>query len=47
MLPTWTKDISVHNDKIDAQHKKLFEIAGRAYMMTEKVKQRRGDWGIA
>lgn len=36
MLPTWSKDISVHNDKIDAQHKKLFEIAGRAYMMTER-----------
>ncbi|TLD86972.1 hemerythrin family protein [Helicobacter sp. MIT 05-5294] len=46
MLPTWTKDISVHNDRIDAQHKKLFEIAGRAYMMTEKKSSKEEVIGV-
>lgn len=41
MLPAWSKEISVHNEKIDEQHKKLFEIAGRAYMMTEKNQAKR------
>lgn len=36
MLPVWSKDISVHNDRIDEQHKKLFEIAGRDYALTNK-----------
>ena len=26
MLPSWSKELSVHNDAIDEQHKKLFEI---------------------
>lgn len=33
MLPKYTDAISVHNSKIDAQHKKLFEIAQRAYVI--------------
>ncbi|PZT49078.1 hypothetical protein B6S12_00345 [Helicobacter valdiviensis] len=36
MLPVWTKELSVHNDAIDEQHKKLFEIAGKAYALTNK-----------
>lgn len=36
MLPSWTKDLSVHNEVIDEQHKKLFEIAGRAYALINK-----------
>ncbi|EOH3423651.1 hypothetical protein OLS52_01225, partial [Campylobacter jejuni] len=27
MLPKWDKTFSVHNAKIDEQHKKLFELA--------------------
>ena len=36
MLPSWSKELSVRNDAIDEQHKKLFEIAGRAYELTNK-----------
>ena len=36
MLPTWSDDISVHNDSIDEQHKKLFEIAEMAYDLANK-----------
>ena len=36
MLPSWSKELSVHNEAIDEQHKKLFEIAGRAYALTNK-----------
>ncbi len=46
MLPSWSKEISVHNEKIDAQHKKLFEIAGRAYMMTEKKSSKEEVIGV-
>ncbi|MDE5925168.1 MAG: hemerythrin family protein [Helicobacter sp.] len=46
MLPTWSKEISVHNEKIDEQHKKLFEIAGRAYMMTEKKSSKEEVIGV-
>ncbi|WP_300765380.1 bacteriohemerythrin [Helicobacter sp. UBA3407] len=46
MLPAWSKEISVHNEKIDEQHKKLFEIAGRAYMMTEKKSSKEEVIGV-
>ena len=36
MLPIWDESISVHDDAIDAQHKKLFEIAKRAYAFSHK-----------
>ena len=36
MLPSWSKELSIHNDAIDEQHKKLFEIARRAYALTNK-----------
>ncbi len=36
MLPSWSKELSVHNDAIDEQHKHLFDIAGRAYALINK-----------
>lgn len=36
MLPSWSKELSVHNDAIDEQHKQLFDIAGRAYALVNK-----------
>ena len=36
MLPEWSAAISVRNDDLDAQHKKLFEIAKRAYSFSYK-----------
>ncbi|EOH7943619.1 bacteriohemerythrin [Campylobacter jejuni] len=36
MLPKWDKTFSVHNAKIDEQHKKLFELAGKVEFMFDK-----------
>lgn len=36
MVPKWNKSFSVHNAKIDAQHKKLFDLAGKVEFMLEK-----------
>ncbi|VEG61881.1 Hemerythrin-like iron-binding protein [Campylobacter jejuni subsp. doylei] len=36
MLPKWDKTFSVHNAKIDEQHKKLFEIAGKVEYLIDK-----------
>lgn len=36
MLPEWSQALSVHNDELDAQHKRLFEIAAKAYSFTYK-----------
>ncbi|HFP7705629.1 TPA: bacteriohemerythrin [Campylobacter jejuni] len=36
MLPKWDKTFSVHNAKIDEQHKKLFELAGKVEYLFDK-----------
>ncbi|EAH4568980.1 hemerythrin family non-heme iron protein, partial [Campylobacter jejuni] len=36
MLPKWDKTFSVHNAKIDEQHKKLFELAGKVEYLIDK-----------
>ncbi|MCW1336692.1 bacteriohemerythrin [Campylobacter jejuni] len=36
MLPKWDKTFSVHNAKIDEQHKKLFELAGKVEYLINK-----------
>ncbi|MBD5166287.1 MAG: hemerythrin family protein [Helicobacter sp.] len=36
MLPTWDDSFSVHNEKIDEQHKKLFELANYAYICADR-----------
>lgn len=36
MLPKWDTNYSVHNAKIDAQHKKLFELAAKVEFMSDK-----------
>lgn len=36
MLPVWEDSFSIHNDTIDNQHKKLFQLAHKAYMMDIK-----------
>ncbi|EHN7592676.1 bacteriohemerythrin [Campylobacter jejuni] len=37
MLPKWDKTFSVHNAKIDEQHKKLFELAGKVEYLIDKL----------
>lgn len=36
MLPKWCEKYSIHNATIDAQHKKLFELAANVEMMSDK-----------
>ncbi|EOZ1355239.1 bacteriohemerythrin [Campylobacter jejuni] len=36
MLPKWDKTFSIHNAKIDEQHKKLFELAGKVEYLIDK-----------
>ncbi|ASM40592.1 bacteriohemerythrin [Campylobacter sp. RM12327] len=36
MLPTWEDSYSINNESIDAQHKKLFELAAVAYNLENK-----------
>ncbi|OEV90398.1 chemotaxis protein [Campylobacter jejuni] len=36
MLPKWDDSYSVHNAKIDEQHKKLFELAGKVEYLIDK-----------
>ncbi|MDO4674185.1 bacteriohemerythrin [Campylobacter sp.] len=36
MLPRWDNSFSVHNSKIDEQHKKLFELAAKVEMVSDK-----------
>lgn len=36
MLPTWDDSFSVHNEKIDKQHQKLFELANYAYICADR-----------
>ncbi len=38
MLPKWEDRFSIHNNKIDLQHKKLFQLAQKAYMLGLKGK---------
>ncbi|EJF0798898.1 bacteriohemerythrin [Campylobacter upsaliensis] len=37
MLPKWDDSFSVHNAKIDKQHKKLFELAAKVEMVSDKA----------
>ncbi|MBS4274883.1 bacteriohemerythrin [Campylobacter vulpis] len=37
MLPKWDESFSVHNAKIDKQHKKLFELAAKVEMVSDKA----------
>lgn len=36
MLPKWDNSYSVHNAKIDKQHKKLFELAAKVEIVSDK-----------
>ena len=36
MLPKWDNSYSVHNSKIDEQHKKLFELAAKVEKISDK-----------
>lgn len=36
MLPAWGMSYSVHNAKIDEQHKKLFELARKVEKISDK-----------
>ncbi len=36
MFPKWDDNYSVHNAKIDEQHKKLFELAGKVEFMFDR-----------
>ncbi|AJC85023.1 bacteriohemerythrin [Campylobacter peloridis] len=36
MLPKWCDKYSIHNDAIDKQHKKLFELAANVEMISDK-----------
>lgn len=40
MLPKWEDRFSIHNNEIDAQHKKLFELAHKAYALEYKKTSR-------
>ncbi|MCR2056355.1 bacteriohemerythrin [Campylobacter helveticus] len=37
MLPKWDDSFSVHNAKIDKQHKKLFELAAKVEMVSDRA----------
>ncbi|MCV3396922.1 hypothetical protein [Campylobacter sp. RKI_CA19_01116] len=36
MLPEWDQKYSINNEKIDKQHKKLFELAARVEEISDK-----------
>lgn len=36
MLPRWDNSYSVHNAKIDEQHKKLFELAAKVEVVSDR-----------
>lgn len=36
MLPKWDNSYSVHNAKIDEQHKKLFELAAKVEVVSDR-----------
>ncbi|AJC86551.1 bacteriohemerythrin [Campylobacter sp. RM16704] len=36
MLPKWCDKYSIHNDEIDKQHKKLFELAANVEMISDR-----------
>ena len=40
MLPEWSPEYSVHNEIIDAEHRKLFELAHRVEAAANKAANR-------
>ena len=40
MLPEWSSEYSVHNQTIDAEHRKLFELAHRVEAAANKATNR-------
>lgn len=36
MLPKWDNSYSVHNAKIDGQYKKLFELAAKVEVVSDR-----------
>ncbi|BEJ57590.1 hypothetical protein B10583_00960 [Campylobacter jejuni] len=36
MLPKWDNSYSVHNAKIDEQHKKLFKLAAKVEVVSDR-----------
>lgn len=39
MIPVWDDKYSIGNNGIDKQHKKLFELAKKAYIYANKISQ--------
>ena len=37
MLPEWSPEYSVHNNMIDTEHRKLFELAHRVEAVANKA----------
>ncbi|WP_334085419.1 hemerythrin family protein [Helicobacter typhlonius] len=46
MLPEWSDKFSVHNEIIDEQHQRLFELAHRAYKVANRHTDREQIRGI-
>ncbi len=45
-MPTWSDEYSVHNDTIDSEHKRLFELAEKVYQMAHKSTNRNEVKGV-